>query len=247
MNNISAIILARNEEDNILEALDTVSFAKEIIVIDDTSHDHTAQLAQKKGAQVIRRELKGDFARQRNFALKQARHDWVLMLDADERIPPLLKREILSLPDNSEAAAYLMRRIDFFWNTKMLHGETGSTYVPRLVHRTRGQFVRAVHETWHSNGQVKKLHSQLHHFPHPTIIDFLRHVNFYSTLNAELYYSDKVRTNAFDIIFRPILKFIYTYFIKFGYLDGPSGFVYSFMMSFHSFLTRSKLYLLQNK
>ncbi len=86
----------------------------------------------------------------------------------------------------------------------------------------------------------------INHYPHPTIVQFLEHVNFYSTLNAKYYYQQKRRTSIWEIMAVPWLKFIYTYFFKLGFLDGATGLVYSFMMSFHSFLTRAKLYQLNH-
>ncbi len=248
MKNLSAVILAKNEAKNIEAAIKSVAFAKEILLIDDYSNDKTVELAKKAGAKVIKHHLNDDFAKQRNFALKQAKYAWILFIDADERISSELKETILALDENSHTAAYLFPRVDFFWGKRLRFGESGSCFVPRLVHKQRGRFIRRVHEQWQSTkGGIKKLTQPLYHYPHQSIKEFLQEINFYSSLNAKYCQQIGKKTNIADIVFTPFLKFIYTYFIKLGFLDGPSGFVYSFMMSFHSFLTRSKLYMLSDK
>lgn len=248
MKNLSAVILTKNEEKNIEEAIKSVSFAKQVLVIDDYSTDKTRQLAEKIGIKVIQHRLNNDFAKQRNFALEKCRYDWVLFIDADERISEALKNTILGLDENSNTSAYLFPRADWFWNKKLRFGETGNCFVFRLVHKKRGFFTRSVHEKWIAKkGVIKKLKQPLYHYPHPSIKEFLQTINFYSSLNANYYQQIGKKTNVFDIILTPLFKFIYTYFVKLGFLDGPAGFVYSFMMSFHSFLTRSKLYMLSDK
>ncbi len=247
MKNISGVIIAKNEANVISRAIDQLGFTEEIVVIDDQSTDGTAKVAEAGGARVIPHGLEGDFADLRNFSMTQTKNDWVLFLDADEVITPELRQEIMGLRESSNASCYRVRRMDFFWGRKLEHGESGHTLVPRLVHRHRGRFQREVHEEWHGHKGCRTLRSSLLHYPHPTVREFLAKINHYSTLNARHFQKSGRRTNVLDIAFTPALKFIYTYLIKAGFRDGAAGFVYSFMMSFHSFLTRSKLFLLDDK
>lgn len=241
--------MTKNEEKNITRAITSIKLIKvipSIVLIDDFSTDNTASLAHQLGATTIQHPLNGDYATQRNYALTQCDTNWVLFLDADEEITPALAQEIESIPDNANESAFLVKRLDSFWNTKMFHGEAGNAFVPRLVHKSRGTFVRAVHEEWKSTIPSRALKGILNHYPHPTLKEFITEVNTYSTSNASYLLRMGRTTSWFDILFTPFVKFFYTYFIKSGFLDGAAGFAYSFLMSFHSFLTRAKLYMLRN-
>lgn len=99
-----------------------------------------------------------------------------------------------------------------------------------------------MHEEFVCQGLVGRLESLLNHYPHPTVKDFLKEINYYSTLRAKELLEQRKSANIFSIIFYPLGKFVFTYFLKLGFLDGPAGFGYAFMMSFHSFLVRAKLY-----
>ncbi|MFA6005201.1 MAG: glycosyltransferase family 2 protein [Patescibacteria group bacterium] len=246
MKHISVVILAKNEEKNIADAIDSARFADEIIVLDDFSTDKTAAIARKQNAKVIQYKGKNDFAERRNFAAKLTQNDWILYLDADERVSKELANEIIDLPEDKVAIDYALKRIDFFWNHEIRFGEVYHARFVRLVHRKSGSFMRPVHEVWKSANTIQKLASPLFHYPHQTIGEFLNKINTYSTLNARYFFDSGKQTSALDIVVTPIGKFLYTYLLRRGFLDGPAGFVYSFMMSFHSFLTRSKLYLLSN-
>ena len=246
MQNLSAVILAKNEEKQIASVIKNVTFAKEIIVIDDYSIDKTSTIAKKNKARVYKRHLEQNFAQQRNFGLQKAKYDWVLFLDADEVISKKLQTQIVKIKINTDYSAYLFKRIDLFWNKKLYFGEIKNIFVPRLVNKKQGQFVRTVHEVWHTHKKIKKIYEPLYHYSHPTLSEFIKKINFYSTLNAKVLYKKGQNTQAFDILFTPLLKFVYLYFFKFGFIDGVEGLVYSLMMSFHSFLSRAKLYLLLN-
>jgi len=245
---LSAVILAKNEEKVLSAALESVQFCDEIVVIDDNSEDKTSEIARKFGARVITHSLK-DFSAQRNFAFENVKGDWVLYVDADEVVTEELAHEIQKklIGDPSESAFYLKRR-DYFWGEELKFGETytaRSKGIVRLVKKGTGSWEGSVHEVWETTDKIGTSNGYLNHFPHQTIIAFLRSINKYSTIRAQELSDMKVAQGAFGIIALPFLKFAYTYFVKLGFLDGPSGFVYSFMMSFHSFLVRSKLYVHQ--
>lgn len=249
---LTCVILAKNEEKTIEKAIKSAEFADEILVVDDDSTDNTATLALKAGATILTHSLNGNFADQRNYAQEKAAGEWVLFLDADEEVMPELKKSILEITkiENNKISAYYIKRRDRLWGRELTHGEVEKAYnkgIIRLVKKNSGKWEGTVHEEYKPNGQTGQLSGYINHTPHQSIKEFLEDVNTYSTLRAqELYHAHK-KTNALEILFFPILKFKYTYFLKLGFLDGPEGFIYSFMMSFHSFLVRAKLYLLWQK
>jgi len=241
---ISAVILAKNEEKNISQAIKSLDFVDEILVGDDNSNDKTEEIAKKNGAKVIKLELILDFSAKRNQLIKNAKGDWLLFIDADEEISKELKTEIISLLKQPKYAAYYLKRRDFFWGREMKYGEIKKVRkqgIIRLLKKNSGHWQGKVHEVFLTNLPVGKLNFSINHYPHPTITAFLKKINYYSTLRAQELADKGIKTNILEIIFFPFGKFILNYFFYLGFLDGPAGFVYAFMMSFHSFLVRGKL------
>ncbi|NTU73189.1 glycosyltransferase family 2 protein [Candidatus Roizmanbacteria bacterium] len=243
---ISAIILARDEEKNVEKAIKSVDFADEILVIDDNSEDKTKLVAQRMGARVVEHALNYDFAAQRNFGQAEAKGQWLLYLDADEVLSKELQGEIKSITDYDEShTAFYIPRRDFMWGTELKYGETRKARtqgIIRLVKKGSGLWTGKVHEEWTGEGKKMHLSHFINHYPHQSVRDFLQSINWYSTLRALELYKNKEQVKSFELFFKPLVKFIYTYFFLFGFIDGPAGFLYSFMMSFHSFLVRAKLY-----
>lgn len=244
---ITAVLIAKNEGKNIARWLEQMSWCDELLVIDNDSADDTSQLAQNGGAKVVCVQ-NDDFSVLRNSALAHASHDWLLYVDADEIVSRELQKEIQDAVTSATHVAYRLRREDRFWSTSVRNGEVREAYhkgIIRLVRKDSGSWEGAVHETFHlKNGNAPTLSTPLIHNAHTDIKDFLESVNVYSTIRAEELYRAGVATGFIDLTIRPSMKFIYTYFLLMGFRDGPAGFVYSFMMSFHSFLVRAKLYML---
>ncbi len=242
---ISAVIIARNEEENLLGCLESVKWCEEILLIDDNSTDKTPEIAKKFGAKVFIHPLNNDFANQRNFGLEKARGDWVLFLDADERVSPELAKEIRQRTANCQPmAGFYLKRQDFWGGRVLKHGETAHVRLLRLGRKGKGEWQRAVHERWEIEGKIGELKKPLLHYPHPTLNDFIDHVNFHSTLHAQALKKEVIKPSLFRIIFYPKAKFIQNYVFRLGFLDGMPGIIVALMMSFHSFLARAKLYFL---
>lgn len=242
---ISAIIITRNEESVISRCLNSVKFCDEVIVVDDYSTDKTTVLAEKFGAKVYQRELQGDFAAQRNFGLEKAMGEWILFVDADETVTEEFKNEILVVLNASAYNAYYIKRRELFWGRELRFGEIQKLRekgLIRLVKKGSGLWKGKVHEEFQSSRPTGTLQNYLIHQPHESINTFLREINFYSTLRAKELYANGYKASLFSLIFFPFFKFVFTFFLKKGFLDGEAGFVYSFLMSFHSFLVRAKLY-----
>ena len=241
---ISAIILTKNEEIKIEDTIKSLLFCDEIIVVDDESSDETVKKAKHAGAIVFNHAKNKEFAGQRNWAMKQAKNEWVLFIDADEDVSENMKNEIIKLLPEENVSAYKIPRRDFFWNTELKFGETRKVRtegIIRLMRKGSGVWIGAVHETFVTAGQINKLHTYINHHSHESISSFIEDINTYSTLRAIELAQQGRKVSTFELILFPTGKFIYTYLFLGGFIDGPAGFVYSFLMSFHSFLVRAKL------
>lgn len=244
---ISAVILTHNSASTLKQALDSVMFCDEVIIIDDASTDATVAIAQKLGVTVYHRSLNQDFAAQRNFGISKATHTWVLFVDDDEIVPKDLQVEIHNAVNRIDAHGFFLRREDVLWGHVLRYGETANVRLLRLAQKNKGTWKRSVHEVWDVPGVVGTLTHALRHTPHPTVADFLADVNDYSTINAAYFFDTGVRTNVWQIIGFPLAKFFQNYIWRRGFMDGMPGIIVSLMMSFHSFLTRSKLWQMQRQ
>lgn len=245
---ISAVVLTKNEEKNIKDCLESLKWCGEIVVIDDYSEDKTAKIAKSLGAAVYKRKLDDNFADQRNFGLKRAKGEWVIFVDADERVTSSLREEVIKLLSYkvTKYSGFCLKRRDFMWGRELKHGETGNVKLLRLAKRDAGQWRRAVHETWEvKDNKIGELKNPLLHYSHQTLREFVADVDWMSTLHAQENKKEGKRSNLPKIILFPKLKFFDNWILKLGFLDGTAGFVVAMTMSLHSFLAWSKLWLAQ--
>jgi len=244
---ITGVILTKNEEKNIERCVKSLFFCDEIIVIDDHSTDNTVYLAKKHKAQVFTHSLEKDFSTQRNYALSHVKTNWALFVDADEQVSPKLAAEIKSSIYDSKSNGFYLRRQDELFGKVLKYGDLLNKKFLRLGRVNAGKWEGRVHEEWKINNVSVTLENPLIHKPHQTISEFISEIDFYTTLRADELHKNGATSSFLSIILYTKLKFLYTYFIKLGFMDGIPGIVMAYMMSMHSFLTRSKLYLLQNK
>ncbi len=243
---LTAIILTYNESECLVNCLKSLKFCDSILVVDGGSSDDTLAIAKKYKAKIVAHPLANDFSAQRNFALSQVKSGWVLFVDADEIVSPALSEEILySIKHFKTAKGFLIPRRDIMWGKPLFHGDSGNTRLLRLANLNSGTWTGKVHESWQVSGQVLSLSSPLIHTPHQTVSDFLSHLNYYSTLKADEFFSRGRSSNVFEIIFAPIARFLQLYIIKLGFLDGTAGFVHAMLMAMYAYLVASKLYLLK--
>jgi glycosyltransferase involved in cell wall biosynthesis len=188
-----------------------------------------------------------DFSKVRNRALKKAKTNWVMFLDSDEEITPQLETELRSVLKNPQYNAYSFYRRDTFMGRELKYSENGCSCFVRLAKREWGEWERPVHEVWVGEGRVGKFKSPILHHPHQSLSTFLEKINLYTTLEAEYRFYIGTKATLFHIIFFPPIKFFYNYLFKCGFLDGVPGTIMAIMMSWHSFLTWTKLYLLWQK
>lgn len=252
--NLSVIILTKNEENNIFDCIESVNFADEILVIDDYSTDRTLEVIKNllnRKVKIFRRRLNSDFSAQRNFGLTKAKGEWILFVDADERVSKDLENEVRHLIEThgrgKKLNGFFIKRFDFMWGRLLRHGEIGNIKLLRLARKKSGTWSGAVHEEWKMKGDINELKNPLIHHPHQSIREFLKEVNFYTDLRAQELFNQGAKTNVFLILLYPKAKFVINYFLKLGFLDGIQGLVFALMMSFHSFLIRGKLWLLWQK
>jgi len=245
---ISSVILTKNEEKNIGDCLRSLSFCDEVLVIDDGSWDKTVSVAEKYGGKVFQRALNGDFSTQRNFGIDKARGEWILFVDADERISKNLGSEIIETvsKETNFSGFYIVRR-DVLWGREMRYGEVGNIKLLRLAKRDSGKWRGKVHEEWRISGKIGSLVHPLIHYPHQTVEEFLKDINFYTDIRAKELNMQDIPVYWSSIIIYPVAKFAQNYFFKLGFLDGIPGLLIAILMSFHSFLVRSKLWQLQKK
>lgn len=247
---LTGVVLTRNEEANLAKCLDALKFCDEILLVDDNSTDKTLEIAKKYKARVVQHALNGDFSAQRNWAISQiksglpaGRQGWILFIDADEVVSPELASEITgTLFKGPSFLGYFLPREDILWGKHMHYGNTRTSLL-RLARRGAGEWQGKVHETWQNTGRTAALRHPLLHYPHPTITDFLQHINTYSTLRAGELRAAGIKTNLLEIFFYPVGKFLYLGIWKLGFADGVRGFISAMMMAFYSFLVRGKLYL----
>lgn len=226
---LSICIITLNEEDNIGRTLESVKeIADEIIVVDSGSTDSTVAIAQSYGAKVFVEPWKG-FALQKNSSLDKACGDWILSLDADEEVSAELSSSIKSLLKSEQTTpqfdAYTMNRCNLYLGRWIKHAGYYPDRKMRLVKRELAEFeIRAVHEDMKKPPRMGHLHGDLIHHAYPRLESFIEHANRYSSLGAEMVLAQrKVGFSFINIVLRPLLRFVYMYFFRLGFLDGREG------------------------
>jgi len=240
---LSVIIPAQNEADRIGRGLDSVQFADEILVIDSFSTDDTVEIAKSKGARVIQQEYRYS-ASQKNRSIPKAKHEWVLILDADEWICPELKNEIEDLLlKEPEHKGYAIPRINYYMDQKVRYSGWQNDQVLRLFHRDSCKYEdKRVHAKLLVPGSTGKLTYPIHHNTYRSFKDILQKVNRYSTWKA----LDKVdkgkKASLASMFYKPLHAFFKTYFLRAGILDGRVGYVISVISAGSVFLRQVKIW-----
>ncbi len=242
MPQLSAVIITRNEQFHIARAVRSLECTDEVLVVDCGSEDSTCQVATDLGARVIRHPWEG-FVKQKNFAATQARHDWILSLDADEELNPRLQQAIREWK-NSEprAAGYRFRRRAYYLGRWIRHSGWYPDWKLRLYDRRRGcwgDFL--VHESVSVDGPVESLPGELFHYTCDTFQEHVRRVDRYTTLAAQEMFKKGVKSAFWGQTLLPWWAFGDTYFRKLGILDGYQGLLIAFMASFYVFKKYAKL------
>jgi len=244
---ISACIVAMDEEDRIGDCLDSLAFCDEVLVVDSHSRDRTREIAAARGARVIERDWPGHVA-QKEFAIRAAQHDWVLCVDADERISEELGAEIRALRDAgfSDLAGWRMRRLSSYLGRWMRHGAWVPDWQLRLFDRRRCRWGGTnPHDRVEADGPVGSCRSKLLHHPYRNLAEHLRTIDRYTTIMAEGLFARGVRARAGDLFLRPAARFLRAYVFKLGFLEGWRGFLQACLAAHYGRMKYAKLYTLQ--
>ncbi|TXD46422.1 glycosyltransferase family 2 protein [Polaribacter sp. IC073] len=243
---ISAIIPTLNEEIHIREAIESVGFADEIIVIDSFSTDKTLEIAEKMNVKIIKRKF-DDFSSQKNFAIQQAEHSWIYILDADERVTLAVKKEILeAVKKPKNFVGFYVGRNFYFANKKINYCGWQRDKVVRLFLKEHCKYSGVVHETIFANGKIGFLKNKIDHFGYRNYDHFISKINYYSTLKAKELHSKGKKANAFHLFIKPTARFFIHYFIRLGFLDGLAGLILAKILAYSVFTRYVKLWLLNN-
>lgn len=222
---LSVIIITKNEIDSIAACIESVYFADEVIVVDSGSTDGTVELCQKLGARVEVMDWPG-FGPQKNRALGYAQGDWVLSLDADERISDALREEILQAMANEEATPYALPRLSTYLGRPMRHSGWWPDYVVRLFKRGSARFSDdLVHERLVFEGRTHHLKSPLLHETYVDLEEIIDKFNRYSTAGAKMAQERGKDSSLLLAIGKGLFAFFRTYILRAGFLDGREGFM----------------------
>ena len=244
---ISVVIIAKNAASQIAACIDSVVFAAEILVVDSGSEDETRAIADVRGCRLIEKEWLG-FGRQKQFAVSEAAHDWVLCLDVDERVTPQLQESIRAAMASQKYKAWRMPRRNRFLGRWLAHGEGYPDWSLRLFHRQFASWSNdPVHEAVITTADVGSLEGDLLHDSAEDVSTYLAKQNRYSSLHAEALFQQGVRAGYLKLFLSPLARFIKFYFFRRGFLDGGPGFAHVAVGCFAAFAKYAKLIELTNK
>ena len=240
---LSLVVITRDAAHDIAECIGSAPFAGDVVVVDSGSRDDTVELARRAGARIATRAFEG-FGAQKRFAVGEARHDWVLCLDADERVSPALAASIATLFASGApvAAAYAIARRNRFLGRWLAHGEGYPDWNVRLFDRRRARWSDdVVHEHVVADGPVERLAGDLMHASAESIEAYVAKQNRYTTLQAQAMHNRGVRSGFGQLVLSPLARFVRFYVLKGGFLDGAAGFAHIAVGAFASFLKHAKL------
>jgi glycosyltransferase involved in cell wall biosynthesis len=248
LGSISAIVITRNEESNIAACLASLSWVDEIIVVDSGSTDKTVSIAKRFTKRVFPRAWEG-FGAARNFAIAKATSDWILWVDADERVTTDLLTEIQAvIHGGAQANAYSLPRKANFLGRWILHCGWYPGRVVRLFRKGTGRFTEhRVHERLEVQGHVGQLRSDLLHFTDPNLFHYFEKFNRYTSLAAEELVADGKAFGLWQLVAKPWWMFIRMFILRRGYLDGVQGFILCVVSACYVFTKYAKLWERQSK
>ena len=238
---LSAAIIAFNEEKKIADCIKSLSFVDEIVVVDSHSSDRTREIAESLGAKVIKKDWPGH-VEQKNFALSATSNEWVICIDADERVSQKLREEILSVMQKPDCAGFAMPRKVFYINRWINNCGWYPARKLRLVKKSAARWGGVdPHDTLKVEGLEKKLSGDLYHLSFDSIHDHFKTIDHFTRVSAQEAYKEGKRTTVIDVTLRPLFTFVKMYLLKLGFLDGAPGFIVCALSAFHTFTKYDRL------
>jgi len=235
MYKLSIIIITKNESQNIVDCINSANFADEIIVLDSKSSDDTVPISKKLGAKVFIRFWRG-YGAQKNLAIKFCTGDWILSLDADERISKSLKMEIQTVLKDPKFSAYAIQRRSYFLTKFIKYSGWRSDKVLRLFIKGKAMYSNdRVHERLLCKEKIGFLKGHIIHHSYRNLDSVLNKINLYSQLGALDLKDKKVKSSLKKAILHGLWAFIRTYFLRLGFLDGREGFILAFSQFEHTY------------
>lgn len=242
---LSAVLITGNAEAVLPACLESLAFADEIVIVDAGSTDATLDIARRANARIVSQKWLG-YGEQKQFAVAQASHDWVLCMDADERVSDALREAIQRELQAPRFHAYEMPRRNRFLGRWLRHGEGYPDLSLRLFDRRHANWSSdPIHEKVVANGPVGRLDGDLLHESEQGLADYLAKQDRYTTLQAEALHARGARAGVARMLLSPPLRFIKFYFFRLGFLDGMPGLVHILIGCFNSFMKYAKLRELQ--
>lgn len=230
MEKLTACIIVKNEEVNIEDCLKSLHFADEIIIVDSGSTDNTVGIVRKYTQKVIYQEWLG-YSNQRNFAASHAANNWILSIDADERITDELAKEIMNILESPAHDVYDIPMRNYVVNRWMKHSGLGSQLHKRLYNRTKCTWSDQIHEDivgYKSRGVLK---NKMLHYAYKDVSSLVYKINLYTTIEASKYIKNK--PNLLKSIFYPGLVFVKKYIFQLGFLDGRAGYLWAISLAYY--------------
>jgi glycosyltransferase involved in cell wall biosynthesis len=243
---ISVLVPAGNEEENIVECLESVQWADEVLVVDSFSEDKTVELATPLATRVIQHEYENSAA-QKNWAIPQLEHDWAMVLDSDERVTPELAEEIQAILseswDESKPAAYRIWRKNHFLGKPVNYCGWQNDDVIRLFRRDKAKYIdRHVHADLDVDGEIAPLKHKLLHYTFRSFDQYMKKFDQYTTWAASDRAKKTKRVGISHLVGRPIVRFFKQYILKQGFRDGRTGLIICLLSAFSVFLKYAKLW-----
>lgn len=246
---VSACIITLNEEDRIADCIRSVEWCDEVLVVDSHSTDRTRETAADMGARVIERDWPGHVA-QKEFTIRAARNDWVFCIDADERVSPALREEILRLREEGfdGAAGWKMPRMSSYLGKWIRHGTWYPDLSLRLFDRRHGHWGgNDPHDRVELDGSPGRLTNRLLHHPYRSFAEHLKTIDRYTTTMAQGLWDKGRRAGLADVVLRPGVRFFRFYFLKAGFLEGWRGLLLAYLAAHYVRLKYAKLLVLQRQ
>ena len=244
---LSVLIITLNEEQHIQSLLEDIDFADEIIVVDSYSTDKTTSIIKSfENVKLIQNQFV-NYSLQRNFALDKAKNPWVLFIDADEKLTPSLKSEIIAtISDKNAASAYLIYRTFMFKNNKLNFSGWQTDKIFRLFNKTNCRYTedRMVHEKLLVNGEIATLKNKIIHFSYTSFQDYKAKMHKYGVLKANEKIQKGQKSSYFLMILHPLYTFLYQYLIRLGILDGIKGITICYLNAYSIFIRYKELHLI---